>query len=338
MSELSIKDGRVFGLDISGINKLMPIKNKFAWECYHKGLANNWVPTKIPMQIDIQQWKNPLGLSDDERFLLKRCLGFFAGAESLVGNNLILSIFRDVTDPDCRQYIIRQAFEESLHNLTVVYICDSLGLDEKEIYEAYRNIPAIRAKDEFLIDITRTSANTLKTGFEAKQEALRNIITYYIICEGIFFYSGFAMLFNFKRHNKMPGIAKQIEYTIRDESVHIEFGVHLIQLIREQEDIWTEQFEKDTIDHIKRATELEIKYAYDVLPRGILGLNAEMFVDYMKYISNRRCQMIGLEPIFEDRVSPFPWLSEVIDLRKNENFFETTVLQYQTGTLQDDLE
>ena len=108
-----------------------------------KKLANNWMPTEIRYCNDIKQWKNN-EITEDEKLLVKRCLGFFAGSESLVGNNLLLSAFRYVTDAECRQYILRQAFEESLHNLTIVYICDSLDLDIDEVYAAYENIPSIK--------------------------------------------------------------------------------------------------------------------------------------------------------------------------------------------------
>lgn len=335
-----MKTGKVFTDNLVGVNQLMPIVNKFAWDAYHKGLANFWIPTEIPMQIDIQQWKRKDALNDDERLLLKRCLGFFAGAESLVGNNLLINMFRFITDPDCRQYIQRQVFEESLHNLMVVYICESLGLKDSEIYQAYINVPAIKAKDEFLMSITQDVMYFDPNSIEDKRKILRNLVTYYIVCEGLFFYSGFAMLLNFRRQGKMPGIAEQVQYTLRDESVHIQFGIDLINLIRIQEpDLWDNKFNTETTAHLIKATELEIQYAKDVLPRGILGLNSEMFVQYMKYIANRRVESLGyFIPLFEDVQNPFPWLSEAVDLKKQKNFFETRVIEYQTGTIKDDLD
>jgi ribonucleoside-diphosphate reductase beta chain len=317
----------LFGEEVA-INKLLPVRYKFAWDAYHAGLSNHWVPTKISMLDDIKQWKSSI-LSEDERLLLKRCLGFFAGAESLVGNNLLLTLYKYITNSDIRQYLLRQAFEESIHNLTIVYICESLGLDEDEIYNAYKDIPAIKAKDDFLMNITRSTGNK-------KADLLRNIIIYYVICEGIFFYSGFAMLLSFGRQNKMKGISEQIQYTLRDETLHIEFGINLINLIKEQEpNLWYE-VKEDISGHIREATKLEIKYAYDVLPNPILGLNASMFIDYMYYISNRRLRSLFLAEEYPITVTPFPWLSEAVDLRKNKNFFETTVIDYQQATLVDD--
>lgn len=289
------------------------------------------------MAKDTEQWNSRNGLTEDEKLLVKRCLGFFASSESLVSNNLLLTVFRYVTDAECRQYILRQSFEESLHNMTIVYICDSLRLGVDEIYDAYRTVPAIKAKDEFLMNIT-TDLNRQdfdSSTFEGKQEVLRSLITYYLVCEGMLFYSGFAMLLALGRQNKLPGIAQQIEYTLRDEGLHVQFGTTLINKIIEQNpEIWTPTFKVDTVNHIKKAIELEVAYVHEVLPRGILGLNAELFLEYMYYIANRRLESVGLKPLRSAR-NPFPWLAEAIDVNKRVNFFEGTVTNYATGVVDD---
>ena len=291
------------------------------------------------MQDDIRQWKHG-EITDDEKLLVKRCLGFFAGSESLVGNNLLLSSYRFITDPECRQYILRQAFEESLHNLTVVYICDSLDLDVEEVFNAYQTVPSIKAKDDFLMEIT---SDISRQDFEpyskaGKQEILRNLLTYYIVCEGTLFYSGFAMLLALGRQNKLQGISDQIKYTLRDESSHIAFGAYVINTIAEQNPtIWTKAIQGEFVEHIKTAVDLEISYAHDVLPVGILGLNADMFVDYMHYIGNKRLESIGLDHKFPSDKNPFPWLGEVVDVQPMGNFFERRVREYQqSGSLEDD--
>ena len=323
---------------VSVVNQILPHVNKWAWDLFIDGAANNWMPTEISMAKDIEQWKSRL-LSEDEKLVVKRCLGFFAGSESLVANNLLLSVFKFVTDPECRQYILRQAYEESLHNLTVVYICDSLNLDINEVYEAYNSIPSIKSKDDFLMNITTdiNRADFNINTIEGKREFLRNIITYYVICEGIFFFSGFAMLLSFNRQNKLPGVGEQIQYTVRDESLHIEFGTKLINRIREDNPkVWTKTFEKETLAHVETAMELELAYAREVLPTGILGLNSDMFIDYVQYIADRRLTNLGLDSPFGEAKNPFPWMSEIIDLEKCKNFFETRVTEYSVGTLVDD--
>lgn len=336
---MDTKTGELLTKNIAGVNRILPHKHKYAWDLFLKSCANNWMPTEISMQNDIKQWKNN-EITEDEKLLVKRCLGFFAGSESLVGNNLLLSAFRFITDAECRQYILRQAFEESLHNLTVVYICDSLDLDIEEVFAAYENIPSIKAKDDFLMSITNdiSGPDFTTDSKEGKQELLRNFLTYWIVCEGTFFFSGFAMLLALGRQNKLQGISDQIKYTLRDESSHIAFGTYLINtLIEQNPSIWTKSIQEEFVDHIKKAVELEIAYAHDVLPTGILGLNANMFVDYMHYIGNRRLEAIGLDYRFPSDKNPFPWLSEVVDVQAMGNFFERRVREYQqSGSLEDD--
>ena len=333
------KTGLLLGEEVAGVNQILPHKHKLAWDLFIKGVANNWSPAEINMSTDIEQWKSD-ELSKDEKLLVKRCLGFFAGSESLVGNNLLLNVAKWITDAECGQYIMRQAYEESLHNWTVVTCCDSFNLKVSEVYEAYMNIDSIKAKDDFLMEITTniTRQDFSTESLEGKKEFLRSLITYYIVCEGTFFFSGFAMLLALGRQNKLPGLSDQIRYTLRDESLHIQFGTYLINKIKEQyPSVWTKKFEQETIDHIKKAVELEIRYAHDVLPRGILGLNADMFVDYMQYIGNRRLEGIGIDFRFDSDQNPFPWLAEVVDTGAMTNFFERKVKDYQnSGVLEDD--
>ena len=336
---ISSKQHGLLGKEAAGVNQILPIYYPWAWESYLKGVANNWVPTEVSMGRDIEHWNSKTVLSDDERLVIKRCMGFFAGSESLVANNLLLSIFRWITNPECRQYIGRQNYEELLHNHTVIYVCDSLKLDIGEVYEAYKNIPSIQVKDNFLMaittDISRPEFNT--DTLDGKRELLRNLISYYVICESIMFYSGFAMLLSFGRQNKMPGISEQISYTMRDEFLHTQFGLSLIYEIRkEHPKVWTKQFEEETIEHFEKGVELEIQFAHDILPNGILGLSANMFEQYIPFLANRRLETLNINHRLPNASNPFPWLSEVIELPKAKNFFETTVTEYKTGSIRDD--
>ena len=332
-----MKDGKLLGEDSAGVNQILPHVNKWAWDLYKKGKNNNWMPEEIPMVKDIQNWKSDSVLSDDERLLIKRCLGFFAGSESLVGNNLFV-LFKHITDPECRQYMARQMYEECLHNDTVVYICDSLDLDISEVYEAYQTIPSIKAKDDFLMSITENLNDiTVNNKTDADiEEVIKAAFTYWIVCEGTFFFSGFAMLLAMS--DKIPGIAEQIQYTLRDETIHIQFGTEVVNKLKVQHaNVWTDDLQQELIDYVKRAVDLEIQYAKDVLPTGILGLNSDMFIDYMQFIANRRLAAVGLPFKYDNASNPFPWLSETIDLSKQKNFFETKVTEYQNaGALDDD--
>jgi len=314
------------------VNQLLPLKYKWAWEHYLNGCANHWMPSEVPMGKDIEIWKSDR-ISNDERLLIKRNLGFFATAESLVANNLVLAIFKHVTNAECRQYLLRQAFEEALHSHAFLYIVDSLGLDEQEIFNMYREIPSISEKDEFEMVLTEGLINGETKTLEGKQQFLKNLIGYYIIMEGIFFYSGFVMVLSLHRRNLMPGIGEQFQYILRDETIHLNFGIDLINGIKEENpDVWNEAFTTEIRRLVKQAVELEIAYASDCLPRGVLGLNAGLFVEYVQYIADRRLERIGL-PAMYGSSNPFPWMSETMDLTKEKNFFETRVTEYQSAAV-----
>jgi len=285
------------------------------------------------MGKDIEVWKSNL-LSEDERRVIMRNLGFFSTAESLVGNNIVLAIFRHVTNPEARQYLLRQAFEEAIHTHAFLYIVESLTLDQGEVFNMYNEVNSIHNKDKFEMDITQEvlDPNFTTTTQEGAQKFLENLIGYYIIMEGLFFYSGFAMILSFLRQNKMVGIGEQFQYILRDETTHLNFGIDLINGIKEENpDLWSSEFQAKMVKKIKQAVELEIQYAEDCLPRGILGLTAPMFRDYVQHIADRRFERIGLKAIYRSK-NPFPWMSETIDLGKEKNFFETRVTEYQSAS------
>lgn len=314
------------------VNQLMPLKYKWAWEHYLNGCANHWMPTEVAMAKDIELWKSDR-LSADERLVIMRNLGFFSTAESLVGNNIALAIFKHVTNPEVRQYLLRQMFEEAIHTHTFHYIVESLSLDQGEIFNMYREIPAIHDKDKFEMQFTEAliDPNLNTSTLEGAQGFLKNLIGYYIIMEGIFFYSGFAMILSLHRQNKMTGVGEQFQYILRDETIHLNFGIDLINGIKEENpNLWTESFQQEIIDLIKEAVELEVAYAKDCLPRGILGLTAPMFREYAQHIADRRLERIGLKAQYKSK-NPFPWMSETIDLGKEKNFFETRVTEYQSA-------
>jgi ribonucleoside-diphosphate reductase beta chain len=316
------------------LNQLVPFKYKWAWQKYLDACANHWMPQEINMNADIATWRNPAGLSDDERLILKRSLGFFASAESLIANNLVLAVYRHITNPECRQYLLRQAFEEAVHTHCFQYIVESLGLDEKEIFNMYREIPAVHEKAAWALPYTQSLGDPdFHTGApEADQRLLRDLIAFYVIFEGIFFYGGFVQFLSFGRRNKMTGIAEQVQYILRDESMHLNFGIDVINQIKiENPHLWSESFKGEVQTMIREAAELEIRYAQDTMPHGVLGLNAGMVNEYLHFIANRRCAQIGLSELWPGAENPFPWMSEMMDLKKEKNFFETRVTEYQTG-------
>lgn len=314
-------------------NKILPMRYMWARQHYKDGIANNWTPEEIGMQQDVEQWKSPTALTASERRLILWNLGFFATAESLTANNIVLAVYKHVTNPECRQYMLRQAYEEAVHTDTFIYCCDSLGLDPEEIYTMYLTIPSIREKDEFVVNLTKSIFDpSFKIENSADiQKFLHDLVGYYVIMEGIFFYAGFAMMLALRRQNKMVGIGQQFEYIMRDESIHLAFGCDLINTIKaENPEVWTPEFQKDIVDLIKRAVELECTYAYDACPQGLLGINAQQFSQYVEHIADRRLARIGLPEQYH-KENPFMWLSQSTDLNKEKNFFETRVTEYQTA-------
>ena len=316
------------------LNQLVPFKYDWAWQKYLDGCANHWVPQEVNMNADIALWKNPNGLTDDERLIVKRNLGFFSTADSLVANNLVLAIYRLITNPECRQYILRQAFEEAIHTHAYQYCIESLAMDESEIFNMYHEIPSVAKKASWGLKYTQSLSDpNFNTGtIETDQELLKNLIAFYCCLEGIFFYCGFTQILSMGRRNKMTGTSEQFQYILRDESMHLNFGIDMINQIKlENPQIWNDEMREQATQMILQATQLEIEYARDTMPRGVLGMNAAMMEEYLQFIANRRLVQIGLPEQFTGVSNPFPWMSEIMDLRKEKNFFETRVIEYQTG-------
>jgi ribonucleoside-diphosphate reductase beta chain len=316
------------------LNQLVPFKYEWAWDKYLTACANHWMPQEINMTEDVALWKGINGLTEDERMIIVRSLGFFSTADSLVANNLVLAVYRHITNPECRQYLLRQAFEEALHTHAYQYVIESLGLDEAEVFNMYRELPSVAKKAAWALPYTQSLSDpTFTTGtIKDNQRLLRDLIAFYVVFEGIFFYVGFTQILSMGRRNKMVGTAEQFQYILRDESMHMNFGIDVINTIKlENPEAWTTEFQQEMIDLIKEGVELECQYAIDTMPRGILGLNAAMFKDYLEYIANRRLAQVGLPAQYDAKENPFPWMSEIMDLQKEKNFFETRVTEYQTG-------
>ena len=316
------------------VNQLVPFKYDWAWQKYLDGSANHWMPQEVNMTADIALWKNKDGLTDDERRIVMRNLGFFSTADSLVANNIVLTVYKQITNPECRQYLLRQALEEAIHTHAYQYVIESLGIDEGEIFNMYREVPSVARKAAWALPFTNSlSDENFKTGtLETDKTLLRNLIAFYCVLEGIFFYCGFTQILSMGNRNKMTGTAEQFQYILRDESMHVNFGIDMINQIKlENPQLWDKTMQEEAAEMILQGTALEIEYAKDTMPTGILGMNADMMTEYLHFIANRRLTQIGLSEEFPNATNPFPWMSEIMDLRKEKNFFETRVIEYQTG-------
>lgn len=332
-SRIHVDDKRMINCR-ADLNQLVPFKYDWAWQKYLDACSNHWMPQEINMSKDIALWRSQDGLSDDERLIVKRSLGYFSTADSLVANNLVLAVYRLITNPECRQYLLRQAFEEAIHTHAYQYCVESLGMDEGEVFNMYREVPSVAKKAAWSIKHTQGISNSdFTTGTtETDQELLRNLIAFYAVTEGIFFYCGFTQILSMGRLNKMTGVAEQFQYILRDESMHLNFGIDVINQIKiENPHLWSDSFKQEVIDMILEGMELEAQYARDTMPRGVLGMSAGTMEDYLKFIANRRMVQLGLPEQFPGVQNPFPWMSEIMDLRKEKNFFETRVVEYQVG-------
>lgn len=285
------------------------------------------------MQKDIEQWRSPTALTRDERRAFETVLGFFTTADSIAANNVVLGLYKHITSPECRMYLLRQGFEEAVHTHAYQYIVESLGMDQARIFNMYREIDAIYNKDSMVLSFNEGIFDpAFKTGtFASDQKFLENLIVFSIILEGIFFYSSFAVMFGFQRQNKLTGSAEQIQYIMRDETQHLNFGINMINAIKEEQpELWTKEFKEHVTDLVRRATKLEYTFADEVFPKGIFGMNAIGFKQYIEHIADRRLERIGLASVYNVE-NPFPWMSEAIDLSKEKNFFETRVTEYKVG-------
>jgi ribonucleoside-diphosphate reductase beta chain len=315
------------------VMQLYPIKYKWAWDMYNMANANHWLPTEIGMQKDIEQWKSNDVLTDDERRAFEIIIGFFATAESLAANNVVLALYKHITAPECRMYLLKQGYEEAVHTHAFQYIIESLGMDESRLFNMYQEIESIYNKDNLVFSLNEgIFKDDFQTGtFENDQKFVENIAVFALVLEGIYFYSAFAVMLGFQRQNKMVGTAEQIQYIMRDESLHLNLGINLINGIKEEQpELWTPEFQERIINLVKRGVDLENAFTREVFPKGIFGMNADGFKQYIEYIGDRRLERIGLPKQYNVE-NPFPWMSEAIDLSKEKNFFETRVTEYKTG-------
>lgn len=322
-----------------GVSQLIASKNQWAIDLWRKGCANNWMPQEIDMSQDVKQWKQKDFISKDEKLLVKRTLGLFAMGESLVSNSIDTVEYRYLTDGALRQYLLRKNYEESLHNWTVAVCCEAYSLDVNEVAEAYKNIPSIKKKDDFIMRRLGTFDKDFDiTTKESKRLFLKNMVTFYLIVEGTWFFSNFALIMSLGRQNKLIGLYDQINYTVRDETCHVEFGINVINQIKDEyPGVWTKKLEKELIEIVEEGVEIEIEYAKDILPNGILGVNAGMLEDYIKFLANQRVLAVNLPPVYEESKNPFPWLGEAQDAQGMSAFFERREKNYQhSGMLEDD--
>jgi ribonucleoside-diphosphate reductase beta chain len=330
---------KILDENFNGVSQLLGSPNSWAIDLWKQGCNNNWMPQAVNMTRDIQQWKNG-EITEDEKLLIKRTLGLFSAGESLVANSVGNVEWRYINDGACRQYLMRKQYEESLHNMTVAVCCEAFSLKVEEVAEAYKNIPSIRNKERFLVetlDSFDSKSFDIKTD-DGKIKFIKNLAIFYLLCEGTWFFSNFAIILSLGRQNKVTGLCDQIRYTVRDESIHVEYGVRLINTIKSQyPKLWDQKLESEITKIISKGVELEVEYSKEILPNGVLGMNERMLSQYVRYLADLRLKSVGIVPIYNIQENPFPWVSEAQEADGMSAFFERREKNYQhAGALEDD--
>ena len=312
---------------------ILPLKYQWAYDLYKIMKTNHWEPEDVPMQKDCEQWRSS-EISDIERWIIKMGIGYFSAAEGIVGDNLIHVIREAVTAPELKLVIGRHAHEENIHADSLVYMISSLGINPHECEAMFEDIPTIEQKTDFVVSNSRNLRRDLDwSKTENKQLLAKNIFLFGQCMEGTQFYGLFGMILALYRQNKFPGIGQMFRYTLRDESNHIELMKNLFtDLIDENPDIWTESFRQELVSMIKEAVTLEKAFINDCLPVNAVGLSSEEFSNYIDYIADRRLGSVGLSPINSGVKNSLPWLAEMMDIKKEQNFFEGRVTEYQKAS------
>ena len=312
---------------------LLPLKYQWAYELYRNMKANHWEPEDIPMAKDIEQWRGN-DLSDVERWIIRMGIGYFSAAEGIVGDNIQHVVRELVTAPELKLVLGRHAHEENIHADSLLYMISSLGLNPHECEAMFEDVPTILRKNEFVSRVSRELRRDMDLSQASEKQALaRNIFVFGQCMEGTQFYGLFGMILSLYRQNKFPGIGQMFRYTLRDESNHIELLRNLlVELIRENPDVWTDEFQQELVTLMKEAVQLEKEFINDCLPVNAVGLSSEEFAEYIDYIADRRLENVGLPLLNEGVKNPFPWLAEMMDIKKEQNFFEGRVTEYQKAS------
>lgn len=313
---------------------LLPLKYTWAYTLYRTMKANHWEPEDIPMQKDVEQWRSDKVLSEVDRWIIMMGIGYFSAAEGIVGDNILHVVREVVTASEIKLVLGRHAHEENIHADSLLYMISSLGLNPHECEAMFEDIDTIKRKNEFVTRYSQMLRKDLDfTQVANKQLLAKNLFVFGQCMEGTQFYGLFGMVLSLYRQGKFPGIGQMFRYTLRDESNHIElFRQLLMELVDENRDIWTAEFRQELRGLMKEAVELEKEFIRDCLPVAAVGLSVEEFTTYIDYIADRRLEGVGLEPLNQGLVNPLPWLAELMDIKKEQNFFEGRVTEYQKSS------
>jgi len=320
----------ILGTGIQDGLLLKPVNYKWAYDLYNQAVANTWFPNEIQLGQDLSDWKK---MSEEERHAVTFLMSYFNPNELLVNKALAFGVYPYVNAAECHLYLAKQMWEEANHCMSFEYVLETFPIDRDEAYAAHVETPSMARKEEFETKfIKRMTEETLDiTTTDGKKDFIRNLIAYNIILEGIWFYSGFMVALSFRQRNLLRNFASLIDWVVRDESLHLKFGINLIlTVLEENEDLQTEEFAAEIKQMILDGVEMEEAYNRDLLPNGILGLNADYINQYVKYLADRRLEELGFEPHYKVS-NPAKWMAGANDTLQLVNFFEATNTSYEVN-------
>ncbi|GAA3855447.1 ribonucleotide-diphosphate reductase subunit beta [Tessaracoccus defluvii] len=309
---------------------LKPVTYRWAMDLYDQAVANTWFPNEIQLGEDLADFAR---MTDDERHALTYLMSYFNPNELLVNKALAFGVYPYVNAAECHLYLAKQMWEEANHCMAFEYVLETFPIDREQAYGSHVNVPSMAAKEEFEVRyIRRMTEDTLDIStVEGKQDFVRNLVAYNVILEGIWFYSGFMVALSFRQRNLLRNFGSLIDWIVRDESLHLKFGINLIlTVLEENPEIATEEFSAEIRQMILGAVTLEEEYNRDLLPTGILGLNGSVLNDYVRYLTDRRLEELGFEPEFHVQ-NPAKWMAAANDTFELVNFFEATNTSYEVN-------
>lgn len=331
-----INNRKIINGEDDGLMQVHPLKHPYSMEVFQSMMANTWMPQEVEMTRDVEMWNRPGALTEQERYVYERSLAFVSNLDGIQTDNLSTNILRQITSPEVRLVLVRQAFEEALHVVSYATMVESLGLNPEHIYGMYRKDQELYKKNAYVLrSLSSISDPDFKTGSMENDQTFLECCIANVILEGVYFYSAFLVFYVLKRNNKMPGTAEMIQFINRDEDMHLQHFIYMVNTIREEQPhIWTEEFQEKMIGNIVGAIELEIEWGKTCIGEGILGLIPTTLVEYLHFIGNQRLKALNLPEQWPGAINPFPWLDEMTQGSMTEtNFFEGRVREYASGTL-----
>lgn len=307
---------------------LHPIKYQWAYDLYQQAVRNTWFPHEITLKEDLDSWES---MTEDERHAVKFTMAFFNPAELIVNRVLALGVYPYLKAPECHLYLAKQMWEEANHCVAFEYVLQTFPFDREKIFDVHLQTPSMQAKEAFVAKhFSRMTDERLDIETtEGKKAFVRNLVAYNVVMEGVWFYSGFMVALSFKQRNLLRNFGSMVDWVLRDESLHLKFGINLIHnVLEENEDLLTEEFAGEIRDIIIEGVDLEVAYNQDLFPKGILGLNADYVNQYVQYVADRRLEELGLEKHY-NATNPAKWMSTATDVHELVNFFEAQNTSYE---------